>query len=592
MEIEKNEIQDEEIATDGVIYIGDAVKATRIDEGLKLAGYLVRFTDESQPDLVGDFFQADTDFDIDEYPTLKSTYFNHGFDDHFKRRKLGKAKLTKDEFGIWAETILSERDEYEKFIGKLAEEGKLGWSSGTAGHLVERKHLENGTSKITNWTIVEASLTHTPAEFRNSVQPVKALIATSPEVSGDDTVTEAKDEPKQVKAVDEEIVEINLDKSTKGTATMEEKDIQKLVQDTAKAVAEEIYKREPAQPTESVVVTKDEADQPFESDGEFLKAVKNAALYPSQRDKRLDSLKASGMNETTPADGGYLVPKQTAGGIVQRMYNIGQILSRISKDAISSNNMTYNVVDESSRASSRHGGILGYWLAEAATKTASKPQFRQVDLKLKKVAAVAYATDELLSDTSALESWINREVPDELRFMAEDAVINGDGVGKPLGIMNSPCLVNVTRVDGNKVQVADVLGMWERRYAGKNDYVWLINQNVFTQILQLNNTYQNLFMPQGYAGIPNNTLLGRPIIETEYNQTLGTTGDIILASLSEYQAIDKAIEAASSIHVQFLTDETTFRFVYRIDGAPLWSSALTPFKGTTQSPFVALTTAS
>ena len=588
---EKNEIHEEAIATDGVIYMGDAIKATRTDDGLKLAGYLVRFTDETQPDLVGDFFQSDTDFDIDEFPAQKSTYFNHGMDNHFKRRKLGRATLTKDEFGIWAETILSERDEYEKFVSKLAEEGKLGWSSGTAGHLMERKHLENGTNKITQWAIVEASLTHTPAEFRNSVQPIKSLIADSPEVSGEDTVTETKSEPESVEPVIEEIIETkHTEKTKKGAVKMEELDIQKIVQDTAKAVAEEFAKREPAVKTDSVVVTKDEADQPFENNGQFLQAVKNATLYPHMADARLKSLKANGLNETNAADGGYIVPKQTAGGIVQRMYGIGKVLAKISKDSIASNNMTYNVVDESSRASTRHGGVLGYWVAEAADITGSKPQFRQVDLKLKKVAAVAYATDELLSDSNALESWINREVPNELRFKVEDAIINGDGVGKPLGIMNSPCLVSVTRTDASKVLVADVLNMWARRWAGQDDYVWLINQDVFPQILQLNNTYQNLFMPQGYAGSPVNTLLGKPIIETEYNQTLGTSGDVILASLSQYQAIDKALQAASSIHVEFLSSETVFRFLYRFDGSPLWSSALTPFKGSnTQSPFVALT---
>ena len=59
------------------------------------------------------------------------------------------------------------------------------------------------------------------------------------------------------------------------------------------------------------------------------------------------------------------------------------------------------------------------------------------------------------------------------------------------------------------------------------------------------------------------------------------------------QAIEKGgIESASSIHVQFLTDETTFRFVYRFDGGPMWSSTLTPFKGSnTQSPFVVLAAA-
>jgi HK97 family phage major capsid protein len=68
----------------------------------------------------------------------------------------------------------------------------------------------------------------------------------------------------------------------------------------------------------------------------------------------------------------------------------------------------------------------------------------------------------------------------------------------------------------------------------------------------------------------------------------------MLASLSQYQTITNGgIQAASSMHVLFTTDEMAFRFIYRVDGAPLWHSALTPFKGSaTQSPFVVLSSAS
>jgi HK97 family phage major capsid protein len=195
----------------------------------------------------------------------------------------------------------------------------------------------------------------------------------------------------------------------------------------------------------------------------------------------------------------------------------------------------------------------------------------------------------------ALESWLNRTVPQELVFQVEDAYINGNGVGKPSGIMQSACLVSVTRLDANTVKKDDIFKMFARRWAGVNDYVWLINTDVLPQIWDLNNTYQALYVPPGgIRNDPYGTLLGRPVIETEYNATMGTTGDIILASLSQYQTIRKGgVQAASSIHVQFLTDETCFRFVYRTDGSPLWSAPLTPFKGSnTQSPFVALTTAS
>jgi len=348
-----------------------------------------------------------------------------------------------------------------------------------------------------------------------------------------------------------------------------------------------------------ITVTKDEADQPFSSDGEYFMAVKMAALRPSDEDVRLKALKASGLSEGVPADGGYLLQPQAAGGILERMYRVGSLLSGVAVDRIgpNSNSMVYNAIDETSRAAggSRYGGVLGYWLAEAGTKTASKPAFRQMELKLKKVAALCYATDELLSDAVALESWLNRTVPEELRFQVEDAIFEGDGIGKPLGIMNSPCLVSVLRIDANEIDATDIANMWSRRWVGVNDYVWLANQDIFPQINNLVIGNFPLFMPAGGIGnSPNASIFGKPIIEIEYAATLGTTGDLMLASLSQYQTIQKGgIEAASSIHVQFLTDETAYRFVYRIDGQPIWDSALTPFKGSnTQSPFVVLTSAS
>jgi HK97 family phage major capsid protein len=84
--------------------------------------------------------------------------------------------------------------------------------------------------------------------------------------------------------------------------------------------------------------------------------------------------------------------------------------------------------------------------------------------------------------------------------------------------------------------------------------------------------------------------MGRPVIAAEYMDTVGDQGDIMLADLSEYQMIEKGgVQAASSIHVNFLNDETVFRFVYRVDGQPKWNSPLTPKNSAlTQSPFIVL----
>ena len=98
--------------------------------------------------------------------------------------------------------------------------------------------------------------------------------------------------------------------------------------------------------------------------------------------------------------------------------------------------------------------------------------------------------------------------------------------------------------------------------------------------------------PGGLSAKPYATLLGRPIMPVEWCQTLGTTGDILLADLRHYVTISKGfIDAALSIHLRFDYDESTFRFIFRLDGQPWWSAPLTPFKGnSTQSCFVALQT--
>jgi HK97 family phage major capsid protein len=85
-------------------------------------------------------------------------------------------------------------------------------------------------------------------------------------------------------------------------------------------------------------------------------------------------------------------------------------------------------------------------------------------------------------------------------------------------------------------------------------------------------------------------LRGRPVVYNEFNPTLGSVGDLLLADMNDYLIWEKGgIEAASSIHVEFLTDQTCFRFVYRVDGQPASYDDITPYQGsTTRSPYVAL----
>lgn len=160
-----------------VISFGGSVKALGDDT---VGGYLVRFSSERDPDLIKDFFVRQTDFDT-EFPGKSSVYYHHGLDGSLKKRNLardGKGRLEMDDIGVWVETQLALRDDYEQKIYEMAQAGKLGWSSGTAMHLVEREKVGNA-HKILRWPLgLDASLTPTPCEPRNdAIVSVKTYLA-------------------------------------------------------------------------------------------------------------------------------------------------------------------------------------------------------------------------------------------------------------------------------------------------------------------------------------------------------------------------------------------------------------------------------
>ena len=356
--------------------------------------------------------------------------------------------------------------------------------------------------------------------------------------------------------------------------------------------------------TETITEVRSNADLEKYSLGEMIQdAVKSKRtgekpVRLAEQQKRA----ISGMSEAVPSDGGFLVDKPLSSTIFEKVYNNGQLASRCFRLPVGANSNGFKIpyIDESSRAAgSRHGGVQAYWLAEGGTKTGSKPKFGLAEFDLKKLAALVYSTDELMQDAVALDAYVSRAVSDELAFKLDDAILNGDGAGKPLGILNSGSLVTVAK---EALQTADtivyenIVKMWSRLHApSMANSVWIANQDIIpsltTMSLAVGTGGAPVYLPaNGASGMPYQTLMGRPIIFVEQAQTVGDVGDLVLADLSQYYLAEKGgTQFAMSIHVEFIDDETVLRWVYRADGMPIWSTALTPANGSnTQSPFVAL----
>jgi HK97 family phage major capsid protein len=345
----------------------------------------------------------------------------------------------------------------------------------------------------------------------------------------------------------------------------------------------------------------------FSTLGEQLATIAEAGRTGGRVDQRLhdvavETRAATGMGESIPSEGGFVLESTFSTDLLSAGMAAAKIAPRCRPFPVgpNSNSISLPTIDETSRATGSRGGALRlYWLPEGGEKLASKPKLKMLQLSLKKLAGLCWATDELLADSTALEAFIRAAFAAEFSFVVDDCVLRGTGAGQPLGVLASAALVTQAKEGGQAqktITATNVLTMYSRLLAGSVDTAcWFYNMDAFPQLASMTITAgtagQPMFVPAGgLSGKPYNTLLGLPLIPLEQCATLGQPGDLVLMDPQRYiLATRGGLQTASSIHVRFTYDETVFRFVYRIDGQPELSSVIVPYQGTaTQSAYIVL----
>jgi len=335
----------------------------------------------------------------------------------------------------------------------------------------------------------------------------------------------------------------------------------------------------------------------FTSLGEFLVKVRKACDGEGTRDSRLKT--AGHMAEGDDSQGGFLVPEQWADGIYHAALEGAIVRPRATVFRnIKGDSIKMRKLRESSRSSNLFGGVTFLWKPERGDKVAaiSKPGLGECELTLKKLVGGCFASNELEDDYGTLGEFMKVAFGQAIRFIEDDAFINGTGVGQPLGVMNSTALATVARQQPMEIVYEDVMNLIERLLPGSWDKaIFLFNPDTLDQILSLDVVENNVV---NIVDLNNRKLCGFPFVVTEKCEALGTSGDIILADFSNghYLIADKEMGIWASRHVDygqghygFLTDETFWKVVLRTDGHPLLDTPITPYKGANDlSSFIAL----
>lgn len=238
------------------------------------------------------------------------------------------------------------------------------------------------------------------------------------------------------------------------------------------------------------------------------------------------------------------------------------------------------------------GGMRFYWRQQGTPLIATTPEFGAVELNVKELVGYTAADNELVADSAIpLEAFLSGPFgfAGGVAWMEQFAYLQGNGAGEPLGILNAGATLSVPRLNSGRIQYIDLVNMQTHLLASAQNSMWVISQQAFGQIMQLQNGAGFLIFASGVAGGPD-TLLGRPYVKTEMLPSLGKFGDIALIDPAYYLIGDRQATTIEATQFDKWAEfKTSWRVMHRVDGQP-WLDAPITFADTEfqVSPFVVL----
>jgi HK97 family phage major capsid protein len=238
------------------------------------------------------------------------------------------------------------------------------------------------------------------------------------------------------------------------------------------------------------------------------------------------------------------------------------------------------------------GGVVVTWIAEGSAKPETEGQLEEVTLEPKEVAGHTVVTDKLLRNWQAASGFISELLRGAIWNAEDMAFISGNGVGRPLGVLNAPGRIDVARQAAATIGYLDTVNLEARlnpESRGRAVYVASISALPALRTMQdPNNNY--IFVQGDITKGQAPSLNGFPLFFSGKNPTIGNRGDLMLVDFSYFLIKDGSGPfVAASEHVQFLNNKTVIKVFWNVDGQGWVKSPLLLENGaTTVSPYVFL----
>lgn len=304
--------------------------------------------------------------------------------------------------------------------------------------------------------------------------------------------------------------------------------------------------------------------------GDFRNSADYAAgfdEYARRGKAALDGRVLNALQVGTNSEGGYIVPQEFETKLTAALQDINAVRQWCNVITTAS---SHNIPTESSLGTAA-------WTAEEAAYTDSDAAFGQVVLGAHKAATICKVSEELLQDAFfSVESYLATNFGKRFGILEEAAFVNGDGSGKPTGIVGGSSL-GVTAAGVAAITADELIDLYHalgRPY--RAGAVWLMNDSTAKMVRKLKDgNSQYMWQPGLQAGQPD-TLLGRPVIVSTA-MPAATTGlkSVVFGDLSYYTIADRSGVAVQRLNELYAANgQVGFRAYKRTDGKVTLSSAI------------------
>ena len=227
------------------------------------------------------------------------------------------------------------------------------------------------------------------------------------------------------------------------------------------------------------------------------------------------------LQEGVDSDGGYLVPVEYDSRLIEGLTeeNIMRKLATVIKTGAE---RKINIAASTPAAA---------WIDEGGALTFGDATFDQINLDAHKLHVAVKVTEELLYDNVFnLERYILNKFAKALANAEEDAFLNGDGVGKPLGIFAATggAQVGVTTASGTAITADEIINLiYSLKRPYRKNAAFIINDQTLAILRKLkdgNGAY--IWQPSYQVGEPD-SLLGYPVYTSAYVPTVAAGNPVI-----------------------------------------------------------------